>query len=262
MVLLARDLGLPVAQPASIRSAEFLDRVRNLDPDLGVVVAYGRILPQALLDIPRFGFLNVHASLLPAYRGAAPIQRAIEKGETTTGVTIMKVDAELDHGPILKREAIQIGGDERAASLTTRLASAGARVLVEAIAEIEEGRATETEQDHDRATYAARIVRDEASVSWNEPARRIYDRFRAFDPWPGTTVSFREEPLKLIDIELLEEMPGGEPGTILELDDEGIVVAASSGAIRLKTVQRAGRRPMAAAELARARRVHRGDRLS
>jgi methionyl-tRNA formyltransferase len=178
----AKQLGLPLLQPLKVRNEEFLSAVRKAEPDIGIVIAYGKILPVALLEIPRRGFLNVHGSLLPHWRGAAPIQRAIEAGEAKTGVTIMRVDAELDHGPMLVLASLEIGPDERTPSLATRLSGLGADVLREVLSKTG---VNEVEQDHEQATYAAKIDKGEGLIRWTDSARSIYDRFRAFDPWPG-----------------------------------------------------------------------------
>ncbi len=237
----ARQLGLPLAQPAKIRTAEFLESIAALQPDIGIVVAYGRILPAALLAIPKQGFLNVHASILPKYRGAAPIQRAIENGEATTGVTIMRVDEELDHGPMLAVETTEIGPDERTPSVAARLSrmSAGAlsRVLTTAPAE--------TPQDHDAATYAPKIEKSEGAIHWTEATAAIYNKFRAFDPWPGVFAG----DLKLIDMEPASGY--GTPGTILFACSDGVIVATGDGALRLITVQRPGKPKVAAGDLLR-----------
>src|SRR5437764_1957501 len=227
----ARELGLPVAQPAKIRDAAFLDSIAALRPDAGVVVAYGKILPAALLAIPPRGFLTAHASLLPKYRGAAPVQRAIEHGERESGVTIMRVDEELDHGPMLSVVRTPIDPDEHAPAVAARLSVLGAAALVDALA----SHPPEIEQDHSQATLAPKIEKSEGLVNWNEPARTIYDKFRAFDPWPGL---FTPE-LKLLDMRAAAA--AGAPGTILSIDDDGVTLGAGEGAIRLITVQRAGK---------------------
>jgi methionyl-tRNA formyltransferase len=215
--------------------------VADLRPDAGIVVAYGKILPPELLSIPKNGFFNVHASLLPKYRGAAPIQRAIVGGETTTGITIMRVDEQLDHGPILTTETTPIGAAERAPSLSERLAQLGADTLVRVLDNITPG----TPQDDAMATYAPKIEKDEGEVRWSDPTTLIYNKFRAFDPWPGVFV----DDLKLIDLE--RASGSGSTGQILSIDDAGVTVATGDGAIMLIALQRAGRARMAASEFAR-----------
>jgi methionyl-tRNA formyltransferase len=241
----ARELGLALAQPARVRDEEFLRSVAALRPDVGIVVAYGKILPAALLAIPRHGFLNVHASILPKYRGAAPIQRAIERGETFTGVTIMRVDEELDHGPMLAIEQTEIGADERTPSLAARLARLGADALARVLRDLDH--VVEAPQDHAAATIAPKIDKREGIVQWTDSTRTIYDKFRAFDPWPGVTAG----DLKLLDIAPVESATRGTPGTIIAADAAGVIVATGDGALRLITVQRAGKPRVAAADLLR-----------
>jgi methionyl-tRNA formyltransferase len=235
VVARARELGLAVAQPAKIR--DFVPPAA----DAAVVVAYGKILPASLLAA--MPFYNVHASLLPKYRGAAPIQRAIERGETETGVTIMRVDAELDHGPMLLAARTPIGPDEHAPALGSRLSALGAALLLRALRE----RPAEVEQDHARATLAPKIEKEEGLVRWSEPARAIYDKFRAFDPWPGVFTA----SMKLIDI--APASGDGAPGAVIAIDD-GVVVACGEGALRVRTIQRAGKPRVNAADVARAER--------
>lgn len=239
----ARRLGLPLLQPPRIRNDEFLGAVAATRPELGIVVAYGKILPSPLLAIPPRGFLNVHASLLPKWRGAAPIQRSIEAGETWTGVTIMRVDEELDHGPMLAAQRLSIGPDEHSPALAGRLSSAGAALLRDTLRDLDAVR--EREQDHTQATHAAKLEKQEGLIRWSDSAASIYDRFRAFDPWPGVF----SDGLKLIDIAPAEG--SGSAGSIVRSDATGVVVACGQGAIRLITVQRPGKPPAAAFELFR-----------
>jgi methionyl-tRNA formyltransferase len=237
----AREMGLPLAQPPRIRNDEFLASISALKPDAGIVVAYGKILPANLLTIPANGFINVHASILPKYRGAAPIQRAIEHGETTTGVTIMRVDEELDHGAMLAIETTDIGPDERTPSLASRLSRIGAEALLRVLGAMPEG----TPQDHDAATYAPKIEKSEGAIDWSGTTASIYNKFRAFDPWPGIFAG----DLKLIDI--APATGHGAPGTILSANSDGVIVASGDGALRLITVQRPGKPKAAAADVLR-----------
>ncbi len=257
---LAIDAGIPLLQPSRIRTEEFLAEVRAAQPDLGVVVAYGRILPPSLLEIPSHGFLNVHGSLLPKYRGAAPIQRCIEAGEVLTGVTIMRVDEELDHGPVLGAAEIPIGPLERSPSVAARLSGIGAELLVGVIDALEDGVAVETPQDHSRATHAAKISKDEGRVDWNASPTTLMNRDRAFDPWPGSFLVIGNETVK---IHGLEEARGSEaaPGTILRVDADGMVVSCGGGAIRLNGLQRAGRKPAPASDVARQLGIQEGGSL-
>jgi methionyl-tRNA formyltransferase len=249
----ARELGLPLAQPAKIR--DVLQQIDAVKADIGVVVAYGKILPAALLKMPRRGFLNVHASILPKYRGAAPIQRAIEHGESETGVTIMRVDEELDHGPILSIARTRIGAGERASELSPRLAKIGADAMLSTLGGLD--RIGETPQDHSQATYAPKIEKAEGEIRWSVSATTIYDKFRAFDPWPGVFAG----DLKLIEIapSVVAGAPA-RPGTILAIDD-GVTVATGDGAIKLLVVQRSGKSRQRAAEFARGAGWRVGARL-
>ena len=242
----ARELGLPLLQPSKIRTEEFLDTIGGLGVQAGVVVAYGRILPSILLSLCPRGFFNVHGSILPRWRGAAPIQRAIEAGDTETGVTIMRVDEQLDHGPMLRIATTEIGPDERTPALAKRLAAIGADALTTALGEVADGTAVETPQDHSRATVAPKIEKHEGAIRLDEPARVIYDRFRAFDPWPGI---FLESGVKLTEIRRAHGE--GAPRTILAIDNDGVTVACGEGAIRIVELQRAGKPRTPAAALAR-----------
>jgi methionyl-tRNA formyltransferase len=237
----AREMGLPLAQPPRIRNDEFLASIAALNADAGIVVAYGKILPANLLAIPAHGFINVHASVLPTYRGAAPIQRAIERGETATGVTIMRVDEELDHGAMLAVKTTEIGPDERTPSLASRLSRIGAEALLEVLRMMPEG----TPQDHDAATYAPKIEKSEGAIHWSDATASIYNKFRAFDPWPGIVAG----DLKLIDVAPADGR--GAPGTILSANSDGVIVATGNGALRLITVQRPGKPKAAAADVLR-----------
>lgn len=244
----ARELGLPLLQPPKIRTPEFLDTIAQLAPDLGIVVAYGRILPAALLAIPKHGFLNIHGSVLPQWRGAAPIQRAIEAGDRVTGVTIMRVDEELDHGAMLAIETTEIDPDERTPALWKRLSTLGAEALLPVLRDLERGNAVETPQDHERATIARKIEKGEGEVRFDEPAAVIYNRFRAFDPWPGIYVTTNGETLKLTEIRPAEEK--GAPRTVLSIEED-VVVATGDGAIRILEMQRPGKPRTPAGAVAR-----------
>jgi len=246
----ANELGLPLLQPAKIR--DVLTEIKAADPDIGVVVAYGKILPSTLLQIPKNGFVNVHASVLPRYRGAAPIQRAIEHGETETGVTIMRVDEELDHGPILSIEKTPIDPHDRAPALSRRLSQLGADLLLRTLAV----NAHETVQDHAKATLAPKIEKSEGEIRWIDSARTIYNKFRAFDPWPGVYTN---------DLKLIEITPAAgsaAAGTILSIDDSGVTVATGEGAVKLIAVQRPGKSRQRAVDFARGARWRVGEPVS
>lgn len=250
----ARELGLPVEQPLRVRRPEFVERLRALEPDLAVVVAFGQIFPQALLDVPRYGCLNVHASLLPRHRGAAPIQAAILAGDERTGVTTMRMTAGMDEGPMLLDAELAIGPRETAGDLSIRLAELGAELLLATLEGLERGEIADRRQDDTRATYAGKVEKSAARIDWRESASRLALRLRAQTPWPGLETEFRGEVLKILE---LEARPGDgaahEPGTVLAMTDDGITVSCGeAGVVRLGRVQRPGRRPVSAAEFSRA----------
>ena len=251
----ARELRLPLIQPPKVREA--IEDVRRVAPDVAIVVAYGKILPAALLEIPRHGFLNIHGSILPRWRGAAPIQRAIEHGDTETGVTIMRVDEELDHGPMLATAKTPIGPDEHTPALAARLSTIGAGALLDVLGRL--GSIEETPQEHSLATIAPKIEKSEGEIDWSSSAQSIYDKFRAFDPWPGV---FTKDGLKLLDLCTVHIAPcTGEPGTIIALDSS-LTIACGSGAIRIITMQRPGKPRAAASDVARGLQWRIGTRLT
>ena len=254
----ARELGLPVLQPARIRNDDVLAEMARTSPDAGVVIAYGKILPAALLEIPKHGFLNVHASVLPRWRGAAPIQRSIEAGDRVTGVTIMRVDELLDHGPMFAVSTTEIDPDEHTPALAARLSTLGAEALLTVLRDVERGTAVETPQDHELATLAPKIEKSEGEVHFEETAKAIYDRFRAFDPWPGIFVQSGGETIKLTDVRVVDA--SGEPRTILSIDDD-VVIAARDGAVRVIEMQRPGKPRTAAGAIARGLGWRVGERV-
>lgn len=248
---LALRSNLPVLQPQRARDESFLQQIRALAPDLIVVAAYGQILPQSLLDVPRFGCLNVHTSLLPKYRGAAPIQWAILDGEAETGVTIMKMDAGLDTGAIVSEERTAITPEDNAQTLHDRLAVLGGALLVRTIPEYTAGRITPRPQPAEGATYARKIKKEDGRIDWTQPARLLGHRVRGLTPWPGTFSLLQSgaSPL-LIKIWRAEpdEQRHGAPGEILDAARDGIVVACGTGALRITELQREGGRRLDAAQ--------------
>ncbi|SLN30123.1 Methionyl-tRNA formyltransferase [Pseudoruegeria aquimaris] len=239
----ATALGLPVRHPTSLRNAEAQAEFAALKADVAVVVAYGLILPQPILDAPTHGCLNIHASLLPRWRGAAPIHRAILAGDTETGVCIMQMDAGLDTGPVLLRAATPIGPQDTTARLHDRLAALGAEKIVEALARLPE--LTPVPQPEDGVTYAAKIDKAEARIDWTAPAVEVDRRIRGLSPFPGAWCQAGEERLKLIESRLAEGE--GAPGTHLG----GLRIACGSGAVQVLTAQRHGKRAMATEDLLR-----------
>lgn len=247
----ALEAGLPVWQPPRAGHPEFLAQLAGLRLDLLVVAAYGQILPQAMLDMPRFGGVNVHTSLLPKYRGAAPIQWAILNDEPETGVTIMRMSATLDAGDILSQRATPILPSDDAAALHDRLASLGAELLVPTLLDFTGGRIVPRHQVEAEATYARKITKDDGRVEWAGPARALWNRIRAFTPWPGAFTFLPEHShnrmMKIIRATVAEGQ--GEPGEILRADKSGLVIACGHGALQLHEVQLEGRRKMTAAEM-------------
>jgi methionyl-tRNA formyltransferase len=243
----AEELGLEVFQPDRVRDPASVERLAALAPELIVVVAYGQIIPPSVLEIPRRGVVNVHASLLPRHRGAAPIQHAILAGDRETGVTIMRMDEQLDHGPILSARRTPIGEREDAASLTERLAVMGAELLVETLPAMD--RLQRHEQDHAQATAAPRLRKEDGQLEWSMPAGEIDRRVRAFTPWPGATLPIGPERVRMKVLRGHPVAGHGTPGEILERRFPTVTVAAGEGAYELEEVQRPGRRPQPAAQL-------------
>ena len=244
--------GIPVLQPATLRDPAAQAELAALQPDLLVVVAYGLILPQAVLDIPRLGCINSHASLLPRWRGAAPIQRAVQAGDAESGVTVMRMEAGLDTGPMLLKVRTPIAADDTGGSLHDRLAALGAAAVVEAIPQLAAGTLAGEVQDDALANYAHKLNKDEARLDWSRPAVELERLVRAFNPWPVCHSSLGEAALKVYAAELGEGQ--GAPGTILAASRDGLTVACGSGALRLTRLQLPGGKPLGFAELYNSRR--------
>lgn len=234
--------GFPVAQPASLRTPEGQAALAAFECELLVVVAYGLILPPAVLDLPKYGCLNIHGSLLPRWRGAAPIHRAILAGDAETGVTIMRLEAGLDTGPTYLMRAVPIGPQSTSATLHDELARLGAEALLEVIDSIARGTAVSTPQPVLGVTYAAKIEKSEARIDWSRSASEIDRQVRAFDPWPVAETVWCDETLRVWGASLDDRSDRAAPGTILEADRRGVLVACGEGALRLTRVQRPGRK--------------------
>lgn len=246
----ARQHHLPVLQPASARDEAFIEQLRQLQPDLIAVTAYGQILPRAILDLPRFGCLNVHTSLLPKYRGAAPIQWAVLNGDPETGVTIMKVDAGLDTGDVLAQEKTPIHPGDTAQTLHDRLGSLGAGLLVKTIPGYVAGTILPQPQPAEGVSHAPKIRKPDGHIDWRQPASAIWNRIRAMVPWPGAYTYLPGQPqphlLKIWQAEPGD--PSGEPGQVLRADRNGIVLGCGAGSLRVLVLQREGGRRMGAQE--------------
>jgi methionyl-tRNA formyltransferase len=273
--------GLTVLQPERLKTAEALDAIAALGADIGVVAAYGKLLPQALLDVPPLGMINVHASLLPRWRGAAPIHRAIQAGDSATGVTIMRVVLALDAGPMLSRVELPIDDQTSSDELETRLADAGARLLVETLDRMAIGPVAETPQDESLVTYAARLDRRDSQIDWARPARDIHNQIRAMHPWPLTSVLWRGKRLILRHSTLApgtfvpgapstlvpRALPPGTlahgalpPGTLVSTSD-ALLVATGTSPLAITAVQLEGRKPQTAREFINGARPAVGDRF-
>ncbi|HRN61263.1 MAG TPA: methionyl-tRNA formyltransferase [Luteimonas sp.] len=251
----AQRLGLPVLQPQTLRTVEARRELRALAPDLMVVVAYGLLLPQKILDIPVHGCWNVHASLLPRWRGAAPIQRAIEAGDAETGVCLMQMEAGLDTGPVLLSQATPIGENETGGQLHARLSDIGAQVLADGLALLRAGvRPAPRPQPDEGATYAHKLDKAEARLDWTQPAEVLARKVRAFDPWPVAEAEVAGERLRIHGALALPLAHGAAPGSVLFAGKAGIDVACGEGALRIRALQRAGGKVITAADYLNARR--------
>ena len=247
--------GIPVLQPESLRKKSSQQALRELAPDLMIVVAYGLILPQAVLDIPRFGCWNVHASLLPRWRGAAPIQRAIEAGDAETGVCLMQMEAGLDTGPVLLSQRTPIGEQETGGQLHDRLSELGARVLADGLGLLRAGmRPVAQPQPETGATYAHKLEKHEARLDWSQPADALARKVRAFEPWPVAEANVAGERLRIHGAVALDLAHRAEPGTLLAAGRQGLDIACGQGALRLRVVQREGGKAITAADYLNARR--------
>jgi len=251
--------GLPVVKPETLKAAPEVERVRALRPDALVVAAYGLLLPRALLEAGRYGALNIHASLLPRWRGAAPIQRALLAGDGETGVSIMQMDAGLDTGPVLAQKRIPIVPDDDAGALHDKLAVLGAEAIVAALDDIEAGRARAVPQPEDGVTYAAKIDKRDTRLDWSRPASGLERAVRAFRPAPGAFALLDGEPVKIWRASVVDA--GGTPGTVLETEKR-LVIACGEKALAVSELQRAGARRLSAAEFVRGYRLAPGARFA
>jgi methionyl-tRNA formyltransferase len=258
----ALDHQLWLVQPDSLKGATFLDSLAARRPDLGVVAAYGRILPQAVLDLPTLGIINVHASLLPRWRGAAPVHRAVLAGDHHTGITIMRVVVALDAGPMLARTSTPIDPNETSAQLESRLAILGADLLVDTVNRLSTGPVEETPQDDRAATYASKIARSDSPIDWARPAHVLHNQIRGLHPWPLASTALGGRRL-LVLRSLVEhgQSPAAAPGTILAAGADGLTVAAHPGAVRILELQPEGRRVMSVRDFLNGTHVVAGERL-
>ncbi len=258
----ARGRHLSLLQPERLTDAPFVEPLAALQPDLGVVAAYGRLLPRALIDLPRLGIINVHASLLPRWRGAAPVHRAILAGDHHTGITIMRVVLALDAGPMLARTSTSIDPDETSAELESRLAVLGAELLVETVDRLSQSRVDEVPQDERAVTYAKKIERGDSPIDWARPAHTVHNQIRGLHPWPlASTVLGGRRLLMLRSLVEHDQHPAAPPGTVLDADPRGLTVAAGPGAVRILELQPEGRRAMSVRDFLNGTKIAPGERL-
>ena len=257
---LAQELGLPLLQPEKInREVEYL---KELQPDVAVVVAYGQILSKDVIEVPRLGTVNLHASLLPKYRGAAPVQWALMRGETVTGVTTFLIDEGLDTGPILLQREVPISPEDTAGTLEKKLAEVGAELMIETLKGLRDGTIRPKPQDDSQATYAPKITKELARIDWAKSAPEIHNLVRAMEPVPGAFTFYKSRRLKVHRTRVVPEPPsGGEPGEVLGVGDEGLWVATGDGILELLEVQPEGKRRMSGRDFANGYRVQEGEVL-
>lgn len=246
---LAVEHGIPVLQPETLKGDAMCAELAALQPDVMVVVAYGLLIPQAILDIPRYGCINIHGSLLPRWRGAAPIQRAIEAGDKETGVGIMQMEAGLDTGPVLLEKRTPITDTDTGGSVHDRLAALGAEALIEALRDLPALQESATVQATDGITYAHKLGKDDARIDWQRPATELFNMIRAFNPWPVTWSTLDDAPVKIWRAQVLNAR--GTPGEIIAATDAGVDVACGEGALRLTEIQLPGKRAMPVADVLR-----------
>ncbi|MFA5825207.1 MAG: methionyl-tRNA formyltransferase [Gallionellaceae bacterium] len=257
---LAEQNGLPVLQPVSLKNAEIQQQLSAYQADLMIVAAYGLILPQVVLQIPRLGCLNIHASLLPRWRGAAPIQRAILAGDTETGITIMQMDVGLDTGDMLLKKSCPIGQKDTADTLHDKLAELGADAISEALDLLEQGKLNAVPQDNQLATYAAKLTKDEAQLDWTRAAAELERMVRGYNPFPGASSFINDTQIRIWQASLSEGM-SGEPGEILAVDKNTLVVACGNGALSLEVMQRPNAKALPAAQFLQGFHLKAGDRF-
>ena len=261
--------GIPVHQPEKVRAPEVQQLLEATKPDAMVIIAYGQIIPSRLLPIPKYGWINLHGSLLPKYRGAAPINWAIANGETKTGVTTMRIDAGMDTGAMLLKREIEIAASETAAELTTRMAELGAPLLAETLRGIASGKISTQQQDHAAASYAPMLKKEDGRIDWNRPAREIYNRIRGFAPWPGAYTTFRGQLCHVwghlwgepVSNPTREENAAGPPGTLAHANGVILVACGDTTEMRLTSVKLEGRKQISASEFANGVRLTAGERF-
>lgn len=260
---IALEAGIPIYQPTKIRDSESLKVLKDLNPDIIVVAAYGKILPKEMLELPPYGCINIHASILPKYRGAAPIHWAVINGEKETGITIMQMDEGMDTGDILLIGKIDIPEDAHTGEMFERLATLGGKLLIEALDQIKEDNIVPIKQNNNEATYAPMLTKDDELIQWNMSARNLHNKIRGMNPWPGVYTFFRDERLKIHKSSLIEEncLTKGKPGEIIDFSSAGILVATENGLLALEKVQPAGKKQLDFKDFVNGYKVNKGEVL-
>ena len=259
----AQEHGIPVLQPEKVKSnKELYEELKRLKPDIFVVVAYGKILPKEIIELPKYKTVNVHASLLPEYRGAAPIHRAIMEGKEKTGVCIMEITEQLDAGDIYKCVEIPISEEDDIISVHNKLAKAGADLLVDVLNKIEKGEITKTPQEDSKATYAKPIKKEEGRIDWNRSAREIFNQIRALKVWPKAFANFRDKQVKILEAEVLDETATGNPGEVVQIiKGNGFVVQTGKGRILIKKLQFPNSKPISGDDAVKGYHIKIGEKL-
>jgi methionyl-tRNA formyltransferase len=257
---LALQHGLTVLQPVSLKNSEIQNQLKEFDADVMIVAAYGLILPQSVLQTPRYGCLNIHASLLPRWRGAAPIQRAIQAGDEQTGITIMQMDAGLDTGAILLKKTCKIEPKETAATLHDKLAILGAEAISEALVRLVQGKLSNIAQDNSFATYAAKLTKEEAQIDWNRDASEIERNIRAYNPYPGAGSAINDIQVKILQAGVSRKYEA-EPGEVVEVQKDGLVIACGKDSLRVEIIQKPNAKAMTTNQFLQGFQIKAGDRF-
>ncbi|WP_456464629.1 methionyl-tRNA formyltransferase [Persephonella sp.] len=261
--VVAQEHGIPVLQPEKVKSnKELYEELKRLEPDIFVVVAYGKILPKEIIELPKYKTVNVHASLLPEYRGAAPIHRAIMEGKEKTGVCIMEITEQLDAGDIYSCIEIPILEEDDITTVHNKLAKAGADLLVDVLNKIEKGEITKTPQEDSKATYAKPIKKEEGRIDWNRSAREIFNQIRALKVWPKAFANFRDKQVKILEAEVLDETATGNPGEVVQIiKGKGFVVQTGKGKILIKKLQFPNSKPISGDDAVKGYHIKTGEKL-
>jgi len=246
--ILAEKIGLEILKPLNLKEPALFDKIKSLSPDLFVVMAYGKIIPESLLSLPKHGAINIHPSILPKYRGPSPIKTALLNGDTETGVSIMLMDPEMDHGPILQAASVTIDQNETEPELSKKLIELSKRLILEVIPEFLEGKIKIIPQDHSKTTYTKIFTKEDGKINWNRSAIQIYNQYRAFYVWPGSWTTFNDKILKILECRPVEISTKLAPGLVFETPDKQIIIGCSEGALKALKIQLAGKTPMAVKE--------------